>query len=85
MTNRQQLVSWVVNTLREAAWAPLGVLGPYAIGLAFGLFKLILPHENISDFFAGTQIVRGLQDTIVDLSVGLFGALVFSLFYRRQR
>ena len=42
-------------------------------------------YENILDFFIGTHMVRGLQDTIMDLFLGLFGALVFSLFYRRRR
>lgn len=42
-------------------------------------------YENILDFFAGTQMVRGVQDTIVDLFVGLLGALVLSLFYRRRQ
>ena len=41
-------------------------------------------YENILDFFAGTHMVRGLQDTIMDLFLGLLGALVFSLFYRRK-
>jgi hypothetical protein len=42
-------------------------------------------YENLLDFFVGTHMVRGLQDTITDLFLGLFGALVFSLFYRRRR
>jgi len=41
-------------------------------------------YENILDFFIGTHMVRGLQDTIIDLFLGLLGALVFSLFYRRR-
>jgi hypothetical protein len=41
-------------------------------------------YENILDFFAGTHMVRGLQDTMMDLFFGLLGALVFSLFYRRK-
>jgi hypothetical protein len=41
-------------------------------------------YENILDFFSGTHMVRGVQDTIVDLFVGLLGALVFSLFYKRR-
>jgi hypothetical protein len=121
----------------EAAWAPLSVLGIYALGLTFHLFKLFplldipvhflggvvityfyraairqgqrlvgeIPYpvqvlfaftctgtttilwelyENILDFFAGTHMVRGLQDTILDLFVGLLGGLVLSLFYRRR-
>jgi hypothetical protein len=137
MLNQQRVVNWILDTLREAAWAPLAVLGFYALGLTFRLFKLFPPldipvhfmggvvvtyfyrvairnsqnlvgeipfpiqvlfaitctgtttilwefYENILDYFAGTQMVRGVQDTIVDLFVGLLGALVFSLFYKRH-
>lgn len=41
-------------------------------------------NENLLDFFAGTHMVRGLQDTIVDLFLGLLGALTFTLFYKRR-
>jgi len=41
--------------------------------------------ENFLDHFAGTHMVRGLQDTVMDLFFGLFGALVFSLLYRSRR
>ncbi|HSB00126.1 MAG TPA: hypothetical protein VLE49_05715 [Anaerolineales bacterium] len=138
MRNRQHLVPWIIDTLREAAWAPLSVLGLYALGLAFHLFKLFpaldmpvhflgglmityfyraalrhsqkfvgeIPfpiqvlcaltctgttailwefYENVLDFFAGTHMVRGLQDTLTDLFMGLLGAFVLSLFYRRPR
>ena len=137
MRNSQQYVEWIIKSLREAAWAPLSVLGFYALGLTFRLFKLFPPldipvhftgglvityfyrvairhsqkivgdipfpiqvlfaitstgtttilwefYENILDYFAGTHMVRGVQDTIVDLFVGLMGALVLSLFYRRR-
>jgi len=40
-------------------------------------------YENLLDFFAGTHMVRGVQDTVIDLFLGLLGALVFSIFYRR--
>jgi len=42
-------------------------------------------YENLLDYFAGTYMVRGLQDTLMDLFLGLLGALVFSLFYHRRR
>lgn len=137
MLNRQRLTTWVLDTLREAAWAPLSVLGLYALGLTLHIFKRFPPldipvhflggvvitysyrsairhaqrlvgeipysvqvlfaftctgtttilwefYENILDFFAGTHMVRGLQDTIVDLFVGLMGGLVLSLFYKRR-
>jgi hypothetical protein len=138
MTNKQQLMTWITDTLREAAWAPLSVFGSYLLGLALDLYDLFPPldipthfiggvaityfyrvairhsqkfvgeiplaiqilfafactgtttilwefSENILDFFLGTDMVRGLQDTILDLFLGLLGALVISLFYRRQR
>ena len=40
-------------------------------------------YENFLDHFFGTHMVRGLEDTIVDLIVGLSGALILSVFYRR--
>ena len=137
MMNKQRFTTWVLDTLRKGAWAPLGVLGFYGIGLALGLFDsfpfLDMPthfmggvvityfyrvairrsqmlvgeipfpiqvllgftaagtttilwefYENLADHFLGTQMVRGLEDTIVDLFIGLLGALVFSIFYTRR-
>ncbi|HET9908894.1 MAG TPA: hypothetical protein VFQ23_19745 [Anaerolineales bacterium] len=137
MSNKHQLVNWIITTLREAAWAPLGVVGFYAIGLAFdwydrfppldmpshllggvaityfyisaikhsqrivgeipGLIQTLLAftstgttiifwefYENAADWFLGTQMVRGLEDTIVDMLVGLTGALILVLLYKRR-
>ncbi|HEX9331108.1 MAG TPA: hypothetical protein VF896_04405 [Anaerolineales bacterium] len=137
MANRQPLVAWIVDTFREAAWAPLSIFGFYLLGLTFHLFKRFPPldipthflggvvityfyrsairhsqklvgeiplpiqillaftcagtttilwefYENILDFLIGTHMVRGLQDTIMDLFTGLLGTLVFSLFYKRR-
>jgi hypothetical protein len=137
MINQRQHANWILDTLREAAWAPLTVLGLYALGLTFHLFKLFpaldipthflggvaityfyrvairnsqnfvgsIPfpiralfaitctgtttilwefYENIVDTFIGTQMVRGLQDTLVDLFMGLLGALVLSLMYKQR-
>ena len=41
-------------------------------------------YENAFDFLFGTHMVRGLEDTITDMFVGLLGALVLSLLYRRD-
>ena len=137
MKNKQQLIDWVLATLREAAWAPLSVVGFYSLGLALHLFKMFpfidmpthfmggvtityfyrvairnsqkflgdIPapiqillaftatgtttvlwefYENLMDHFFGFQMVRGLEDTIVDLVMGLSGALVLSVFYRKR-
>jgi hypothetical protein len=134
----KQVIAWVTDTLREAAWAPLGVFLFYLLARSLQLFALFplldipthflggigityfyrvairhaqtvvgeipLPvqillaftctgtttifwefYENISDYFFHTTMVRGVTDTIVDLFVGLMGALAVSLFYRRRR
>lgn len=134
---KQQISDWLLATLREAAWAPVSVLGIYGLGLTVHIFKIFpaldmpvhfmggfmityfyraalrhsqklvgeipLPiqvlcaftcagttavlwefYENISDHFAGTHMMRGLQDTLVDLLMGLLGALLLSLFYRKR-
>jgi len=41
-------------------------------------------YENILDYFFGFHMVRGLEDTLVDLIMGLSGALVLSLLYRKR-
>ncbi len=135
--NKQPLGNWVVATLQEAAWAPLGVFGFYLLGRSLQLFKLYPPldipthfvggvvityfyrvaircsqkligeipfpiqvllaftsagtttifwefYENIMDFFFATQMVRGVEDTVVDFLAGLLGALALSLFYKRR-
>lgn len=40
-------------------------------------------YENAFDFLFGTTMVRGLEDTVVDMFLGLAGALTLSLLYRR--
>lgn len=39
-------------------------------------------YEYLFDFFFHTQMVRGVTDTIVDLFVGLLGALALSVMHR---
>ena len=41
-------------------------------------------YENIFDYFLHTNMVLGLEDTIKDMFLGLLGALVISLFYRKR-
>lgn len=137
MQNKNQIINWIIATLRESAWAPLGIFGFYLIGLAFHLFDIFPPldipthfmggvaityffrsairnsqgivgdiplpiqiifaftctgtttilwefYENILDYVFGFHMVRGLEDTLVDLILGLSGALVLSLLYRKR-
>ena len=133
-----QVAAWIMDTLREAAWAPLSVFLFYLIARSLQLFSIFPPldipthflggvvityfyriairnaqtlfgeipfpiqvifgftctgtttifwefYEYVFDFFFGTHMVRGVTDTTVDFFVGLLGALVASLFYRRRR
>ena len=41
-------------------------------------------YENLLDLFFGTHMVRGLEDTIMDMFLGLLGALVLTVFYRKR-
>ena len=41
-------------------------------------------YELTLDFFLDTNKIRGLEDTLTDLFVGLMGAFVFSVFYRHR-
>ena len=133
----KQAAAWVIDTLRQAAWAPILVLLFYLVARSLQLFVLFPPldipthfmggvvityfyrvairnaqrlvgdipfpiqvlfaltctgtttifwefYENISDYFFHSQMVRGVTDTVVDLFVGLLGALAVSLLYRRR-
>lgn len=137
MKNNQALKNWVWDTLREAAWAPLCIVGIYALGLALDLYDLypwldmpthflggiaityffrsairnsqnltgVIPYpiqvllaftstgttiilwefyENTIDYFFGFNTVRGLEETVVDMAMGLAGALVLSLLYGKR-
>ena len=137
MKHSGQIKNWIVETIREAAWAPLCIIGFYVFGLAFGLYDLYpwldmpshllggmalayfyrsairnsqkiagdIPHpvqilfaftsagttiilwefyEAVLDFFFNALVVRSLEDTICDMFLGLLGALVLSLFYRKR-
>ena len=133
----KEVVACVIDTLREAAWAPIVVFLFYLVARSLQLFVYFPPldipthfmggvvityfyrvairhaqrlvgqipfpiqvllaftctgtttifwefYENIFDYFFHTQMVRGVTDTIVDLFIGLLGALVFSLLYGRR-
>jgi len=137
MKNKQQWIDWILVTLREAAWAPLCIVGFYIFGLAFDLYDLYpwldIPthflggiaityfyrsairnsqkiigdtplaiqiifaftatgttavlwefYENFIDHFFGFHTVRGLGETIMDMAMGLSGALVLSMFYWKR-
>lgn len=56
MKNKQQWIDWGLATLSEAAWAPLSVVGFYAIGLMFHLFDKFPQMDIPTHFFGGVAI-----------------------------
>ena len=56
MPNKRQFFDWVSSTLRESAWAPLGVVAVYLIGLAFRLYLIFPPLDIPTHFLGGVAI-----------------------------
>ncbi len=83
----------ITHFYRSAIWNSQKVIGdtppPVQALLAFtatGTTTILWEfYENTIDHFFGFTTVRGLEETIVDMAMGLSGALVLSLFYRRRR
>jgi hypothetical protein len=61
---RKQLISWILVTLRESAWAPLSVIGFYLFGLAFHLFDLYPALDIPTHFFGGITITYFYRSAI---------------------
>ena len=83
--NNQRLVHWVIVTFREAAWAPLGVIGFYAVGLALDLYDSFRPLDIPSHLLGGAAItyfcrsaMRNSQSIIGDIPSLIQVLLAFS-------
>lgn len=61
---RKQLTDWVLVILREAAWAPMTVIGFYLFGLAFHLYDLYPPLDIPTHFFGGVAITYFYRSAI---------------------
>lgn len=61
---RGQVRDWILTTLRQAAWAPLSVIGFYVFGLAFHLFDLFPPLDIPTHFFGGVAITFFFRSAI---------------------
>lgn len=64
MPNRQQLFAWAGATLRESAWAPLGVVALYLIGLAFHLYDYFPLLDVPTHFLGGVAITYFYRSAI---------------------
>ena len=72
MNNNKPVFNWIVSTLREAAWAPLCVVGFYAIGLMFHLFDKFPQMDIPTHFFGGIAITYFYRIAIKN-SQGMLG------------
>jgi hypothetical protein len=76
--------SAIRNSQKLAGEIPLPIQILFAITCTGTTTILWEFYENLADFFLRTNMVRGLRDTIMDLFLGLLGALILSLFYRSR-
>lgn len=76
--------SAIRNSQKLAGDIPLSIQIIFAFTCAGTTTVLWEFYENLLDHFFGFQMVRSLEDTITDLFVGLLGALILSLFYKRH-
>ena len=76
--------SAIKNSQRFAGEIPIGVQVLFAFACTGTTTVLWEFFENLVDYFLGTHMVLGLTDTIKDMFLGLLGALVLSVFYRRR-
>jgi len=53
---KKQFFAWIIDTLREAAWAPLGVFLFYLIARSLQLFSLFPPLDIPTHFLGGVVI-----------------------------
>jgi hypothetical protein len=52
----KQVIAWIIDTLRQAAWAPLGVFLFYLVARSLQLFALFPPLDIPTHFLGGVVI-----------------------------
>ena len=72
MNNNKPIFIWIVSTLREAAWTPLGIVGFYSVGLALHLFKMF-PNIDIPTHFFGGVAITYFYRAAIKNSQGMLG------------
>jgi len=78
MTDRRQWTDWVSVTLREAAWAPLGVFGLYLLGLTLHLYK-IFPLLDVPTHFMGGITITYFYRGAIKQSQKLVGEIPYPI------
>ncbi len=74
MTNRTPLVTWIIDTFREAARAPLSVFGFYLLGLTFHVYKRF-PSLDIPIHFLGGVVITYFYRSAIKRSEKFVGEI----------
>lgn len=74
ITKKQRWITWIVRTLREAAWAPLMIFGLYWVGLILNLYKLF-PILDIPTHFLGGVVITYFYRAAIRNSQRLVGEI----------
>ncbi len=72
------MTDWILVTLREAAWAPLAVIGLYLLGLLFGVYDRYPPLDIPTHFLGGVAITYFYRVAIRN-SQALVGGIPFPI------
>lgn len=70
--NNNNYKAWISTTLREAAWAPLGILVFYVIGRVLHLFGTF-PSIDVPTHFLGGMAIAYFYRSAVKNSQGMLG------------
>lgn len=74
----KQVAAWVRDTLREAAWAPLGVFLFYLIARSLQLFSLF-PSLDIPTHFLGGMVITYFYRVAIRNAQTLVGEIPFPI------
>ena len=74
----KQVTAWVIDTLRQAAWAPLGVFLFYLIARSLQLFS-VFPPLDIPTHFMGGVVITYFYRVAIRNAQKLVGEIPFSV------
>lgn len=74
----KQVAAWITSTLRESAWAPLGVFLFYLIARSLQLFS-VFPSLDIPTHFLGGVVITYFYRVAIKNAQKLVGDIPFSI------
>jgi hypothetical protein len=74
----KQVAAWITSTLRESAWAPLGVFLFYLIARSLQLFS-VFPSLDIPTHFLGGAVITYFYRVAIQNAQKLVGEIPFPI------